>query len=201
MPLLLTDDDAEKVLTMEECLKSLENAFKQEATGAAANRTKATIYIRASSGSVCQYVSMEGGIQNPPVFVLSVRTQVPLVSHSDPSGTNVLMLFDGNTGNLLAFLKRKTISCFRVAGTAALAAREMARSDAKVVGILGSGGQARSLASPTRHSLQWGYAFHWGELALRRYGRWSLRRLSRTGWPQALGIPGRNRGDGRTYYL
>ena len=39
MPLLLTDDDAEKVLTMEECLKSLENAFKQEATGAAANRT------------------------------------------------------------------------------------------------------------------------------------------------------------------
>ena len=142
MPLLLSDDDAREVLRMDDCLGALESAYKQEGLGTAANRTKSTIYIRGESGSTTHYVSMEGGISDPPVFVLRVRAHQPM--RSGPFGAYILMLFSGETGGLLAVLRSREVSSWRVGGTAGLAAREMARQDAQVVGILGSGGTARA---------------------------------------------------------
>ncbi|MBI3016282.1 MAG: ornithine cyclodeaminase family protein [Candidatus Tectomicrobia bacterium] len=148
MPLLLSEDDVRRVLTMDDCLRSLENSCKQEELGAAANRTKSTIYIRSRSGLMCQYVSMEGGIRSPAVFALRLRTHVPTAEQRGPGPERVsmMMLFSGETGELLALLKQRVISSYRVGGMAGLAAREMARPDANVVGIIGSGGLAHAHA-------------------------------------------------------
>ena len=125
-------------------MRVLEEAFKQEGLGAAANRTKSTIYISPQPGWTTHYVSEEGGIRNPPVFALSVRAHIP---ESDaPTRTRLLMLFSGETAELLALLRTGQIQPYRVAATAGLAAREMARRDARVVGILGSGTMARAYA-------------------------------------------------------
>ena len=144
MPLLLDDADVRAVLTMDSCLKALESAYKQEGLGRASNRTKSTMYIGSRPGWTAQYISFEGALRDPPVFALVVRSHVQ--EPGAPPGGRVLMLFSGETGELLALFRAEQIQTYRVGGSAGLAAREMARRDARVVGILGSGGTARAHA-------------------------------------------------------
>ena len=147
MPLLLSDDTVRSVLTMDACIQSLESAYKQEGLGMAANRTKSTIYVRSSSGTA-QYVSMEGGIRDLAAVAIRIRSHAGSpVGHAVGSvGAGVLMLFSAETGELLALFEQRLVSCYRVGATAALAAKHMAAKNAKVVGILGSGGMAHSHA-------------------------------------------------------
>lgn len=148
MPILLDDDDVRRVLTMEDCLGALEAACKQEALGTAANRTKSTLYVRPAPGGFSQYVSMEGALREPPVFALRVRVHGAGAEGAGTGavGAHVLMLFGAEGGELLAILKQRAISSYRTAALAGLAGREMARPDAQVVGILGSGGMAHAHA-------------------------------------------------------
>ena len=144
MPLLLNESDIRTVLTMDDCLKALESGYRQEGLGTAANRNKSVISITPQSGQTTQYVTFEAGIRNPPVFALVLRSHVP--ESVGPPGGQFVMLFSGETGELLALLRSREIGAYRLGGTAGLAAREMARHDAKVVGILGSGDSARAHA-------------------------------------------------------
>jgi ornithine cyclodeaminase/alanine dehydrogenase-like protein (mu-crystallin family) len=143
MPLLIGEEDVRKVLRIEECIEVLEDAVCQEGLGTAVNRTMSGIYADTASGETCQYISYEGALSKPPVFVLRVRANTP---GSGSGGANLLMLFSAETGEALAMLQQRIISCYRVGATAGLAAREMAKPDAKIVGIVGSGGQAHGHA-------------------------------------------------------
>jgi len=152
-PLLLSENDVRSVLTMEDNLKALESAYKQEAEGAASYRPKATVYVGGKYGHAMTHVTSLGGLRNPPVVVLNIRSMLQATSESrdvhklkGPGGTYMAMLFSGDTGELLAMMSNGDISWYRHAGSAGLAAREMARPDAKVAGILGSGSTARAHA-------------------------------------------------------
>ena len=141
MPLLIGDDEVREVLTMDACLDALESAYKQEGLGTAASRNKSMFYITAQPGVTANYVSFEGAILDPPVFAVSIRAHVwePGVLFKIPT----VMLYSGETGELLALVHTAEVPSYRVGGTVGLAAREMARRDASVVGILGSSSMAR----------------------------------------------------------
>ncbi|NIO09702.1 MAG: hypothetical protein GTO40_17550 [Deltaproteobacteria bacterium] len=152
-PLLLSEDNVRSVLDMKENLVALESAYKQEAIGAASYRPKATVYIGAKHGHAMTHVTSLGGLKDPPVVVINIRSMLQATSETrdvhklkGPGGTYMSMLFSGETGALLAMMSNGDISWFRHAGSAGLAAREMAQPDAKVVGILGSGSTARAHA-------------------------------------------------------
>lgn len=55
-----------------------------------------------------------------------------------------IALFDAKTGDLLAHLHGQTLSLWKTGATAAVAARHMARADAAVVGMIGTGQYART---------------------------------------------------------
>jgi ornithine cyclodeaminase/alanine dehydrogenase-like protein (mu-crystallin family) len=141
-PLLLTDDDVRRVLTMNHCLAALDDALKQEGTGTATTTSSSAVTLWAQSGG-CEFVSMQGVIRNPAVIVQRIRSHA---LNSGQSGTSMLMLFSGVTGELSAVLSQGLISAYRVGATAGLAAREMARTSACIVGIIGSGRLARAHA-------------------------------------------------------
>jgi ornithine cyclodeaminase/alanine dehydrogenase-like protein (mu-crystallin family) len=152
-PLLLSEEDVCSVLTMEENLQALESAYRQEAIGAASYRPKATVYVGSERGGAMTHVTSLGGLRNPPVVVINIRSMVQRTSEdrdihklAGPGGTYMSMLFSGETGELLAMMANGEVSWYRHAGTAGLAAREMALPDAKVAGILGSGSTARAHA-------------------------------------------------------
>jgi ornithine cyclodeaminase/alanine dehydrogenase len=142
-PLLLTDDDVRQVLNMNDCLAALDEALKQEGAGTAANTSSSAVTVRSQSGGVCELVSMQGALGNPAVIVQRIRFHAP---DSGRSGTSALMLFSGVTGELSALLSQGLISAYRVGATAGLAAREMARRNTRIVGIIGAGRLAHTHA-------------------------------------------------------
>ena len=61
-----------------------------------------------------------------------------------PTHQALIQLFDRETGEPLAVIGGRTITAWRTAAVSALATRELARADTKVLAILGSGVQART---------------------------------------------------------
>jgi ornithine cyclodeaminase len=72
-----------------------------------------------------------------------------------PTHQAAIVLFDPETGTPAALLDGTYITEMRTAGAAALAARLLAREDARVLAILGTGAQARSHARMFRGVRDW----------------------------------------------
>ena len=86
-----------------------------------------------------------------PGYVPGIALEVKLVSvfpgnhhHSLPSHQGLIALFDEGDGAPLAVMDGTYITAIRTGGTAAVAARALARKDAKVLAILGAGVQGAS---------------------------------------------------------
>jgi len=84
-------------------------------------------------------------------YVPGVALEVKLVSvfpqnhhHGQPSHQGLIALFDEHNGAPLAVMDGTYITAIRTGGTAAVAARSLARADAKVLAILGAGVQGDS---------------------------------------------------------
>jgi alanine dehydrogenase len=92
-----------------------------------------------------------GMLGSMPGYVPGVALEVKLVSvypanhhHALPSHQGLIALFDETNGAPLAVMDGTYITAIRTGGTAAVAARALARKDAKVLAILGAGVQGAS---------------------------------------------------------
>lgn len=156
MPLLINNEVASNALSMQECMDSLENIYKEEARGEAVSRNKSSIHMPTEDPNLWyRYVSMEGGSRG--LRVVAVRIKTDMVFWKPVNGIHrelwytsevgkyggLVLLFSAENGELLAILNDGFIQHMRVVGTYALGAKHMSRGDTQVVGILGSGGMAR----------------------------------------------------------
>lgn len=160
MPLLISNEVAEHVLKMADCVEVMEAAIKAEGLGTATNRTKAAIYIPAeSNGEWYRYCSMEGGIRDEMVVAYRVKSDITGIEQGRLSYycikpglyCGLILLFSARTGELLAILNDGVVQHMRVAATNGVGARYVARRESSVLGILGSGGLARA------HALAYAY--------------------------------------------
>ena len=153
--LLIDRHVAEEVLDPETCMAVLEAAYKEEGLGSAVNRTKANILVPTHDPDLWyRYCTMEGGIRG--MEVVAIRIKSDMVRYYSAFGRSrtdwycgfpgrffgQILLFDAKDGTLLAMLHDAHMQHMRVAATVTLATRHMAREDASVLGILGSGGMA-----------------------------------------------------------
>ena len=97
--ILLSEEDVRSVLDMKENLEALDSAYKQEAMGAASYRPKATVYVGGKHGFAMTHVTSLGGLRNPPVVVINIRSMLQATSESrdihklqGPHGTFMSML-------------------------------------------------------------------------------------------------------------
>jgi ornithine cyclodeaminase/alanine dehydrogenase-like protein (mu-crystallin family) len=159
MALLINNDDVRKVLNMTDCIAALSEAFKQQSTGSAANRTKASIHIPTTRPDEWyRYVSMEGGLRDKQVAAIRIKSDIVFADvqhgvrrmdwYAKEKGlyNALILLFSSEDGQLLAILNDGVVQQYRVGATAGVAAELMARRDSRVIGIFGSGGQAHSHA-------------------------------------------------------
>lgn len=158
MPLLINNEEAAQTVSMPVCMDLLERVYREEAQGSAANRTKSNIHIPTENPNQWyRYCSMEGGIRS--LGVVAIRIKSDLVSWIEEEGgrrrsiwwnsrpgkyCGLILLFSSKSGELLAILNDGFVQHLRVGATAGIAAKYLARQDARVVGILGSGGMAQS---------------------------------------------------------
>ena len=155
--LLIDNDSAAQVLNMADCISTLEDAYKEEALGSAANRTKSQMHVHTNDPDKWyRFSSAEGGLAHAGVVAIRIKSDVltwPTMFGKvraynycmEPERfCGLILLFRAENGEPLAILNDGVIQHLRVGATAAIAARRMARAEASVLGILGSGGMAES---------------------------------------------------------
>lgn len=123
MALYLSNEDARKLLSAAECVGVLEDLFQQEARGLVENLPRRRYHLGGGAGTLM------GG--------LALGSQAWAVRHS-----SVTLLHNTETGKLEGVLQPSSIAWIRTGAATGLATKYMARPDASVVGIVGSGRQA-----------------------------------------------------------
>jgi ornithine cyclodeaminase/alanine dehydrogenase-like protein (mu-crystallin family) len=158
MTLILSNDDIQKALNVKECLKVMEESYLEQAAGRAVNRPTCHSYLPHSiPQSTYSFKSVDGGVGKLGVLALRVTSDVVQEQqvHSfvrleklPLAGTGMFVglvqLFSAVTGELLAIMPDGVIQQTRVGVTSALGMKVMARKNSEILGLIGSGGQARA---------------------------------------------------------
>ena len=155
MTLIINNEDVAKVLTIEDTIAILEESYRKLAAGDAVCRPRIDIRIPTEDPTRnYQFGSMEGGSASG---FFAVRMKSDII-YEKIDGDNVtqekyclrpglycglIFLTSVNSGEPLAFINDGVLQHMRVAGDGGIGVKYMARHDAKVVGMLGSGGMAR----------------------------------------------------------
>lgn len=154
--LFIHNDVVRQILTMKECIEAQETAFRQLETGESMHRPRIDMYIPCErDDGYYRWGTMEG--TNDGIFAIRMKSDV-ITWPRDQNGVwteekycirpgtwcGLVMLFSSKNGEPLGFINDGEISRYRVGGGAGIGARYLAKKSASKVGMLGSGGMARS---------------------------------------------------------
>ncbi len=134
MALFLSEADVRELLTMPLALEAVETAFRRLADGSAVVHCRQRLHIPGQS--YLHYMAAgdaTGGYMGMKIYTSSkegLRFLVPL--------------FHAGTGDLLALLEADYLGQMRTGAASGIATRYLARPDARRVGIIGTGLQART---------------------------------------------------------
>ncbi len=155
MPRILSNEIIEEVLTMPACIEAMEEAYIAWANNQAITRPRSDTYMPIGNSTYYVLKTMDGilGSQN----IGSIRLNSDLIQWSTKDGVTkktklrsapgeryngMVLLFSTLTGEIKAMFPDGYIQKMRVAATGALSVKYMARSDADVLGLVGTGWQA-----------------------------------------------------------
>lgn len=142
MVLVLTRNDLEKILFIEDAMNALERAFAELAQGHAVMPGRSSIPIRASDGwlgVMPAYLEETGSVSTKivSVFPSNLAKKLPTIYAS-------IILNDPKTGETIAVLEGSYITALRTGGLGGVAAKYLSRVDSKIASIFGTGVQART---------------------------------------------------------
>jgi ornithine cyclodeaminase/alanine dehydrogenase-like protein (mu-crystallin family) len=170
MTLLLTNDDVQALLSMEDCISGLETAYVELAAGRAVSPTRTDAMVPASRPEQVYSLKTMSAVA-PHLGVGAVRINSTILSWPEQGGSRrrvkipatrdkryvgLVLLFSTETGEALAILPDGAMQLLRVAATSGLAMKHLARPDAQTLGLLGCGHQAETqlLAATAIRGLQ-----------------------------------------------
>jgi ornithine cyclodeaminase/alanine dehydrogenase-like protein (mu-crystallin family) len=144
-----------EVLDAPACIEAIENGYRAWGKGLAAINPKTELHVYGNN-SYYNFGLIHGAVEPMGVAALRIKsdfhTQTGPTSYGDKHAgvegrfCGLVLLFNTNNGLPLAILNDGHIQHMRVAAAAAVAAKHLAREEAESLGILGSGGMARSHA-------------------------------------------------------
>ena len=158
--LFLNNDDIRSVLRMADCIRVQEQAFLGLDDGRSMHRPRIDMYVPCErEDGYWRWGTMEGATSVPgPYFAIRMKSDVITWSEDTRSGHSredkycvepgtycgLIMLFSSRNGEPLAMLNDGYLQHMRVGAGAGIGVKYLARQDAVSVGILGSGGMART---------------------------------------------------------
>jgi alanine dehydrogenase len=156
--MLLIDNEATaRVLTMPAVVAVLEETYRDLAAGDVLCRPRIDMrFPVGDGGSVYQWGTMEGGSAASGYYAIRMKSDV--LAEVEYGGTRtqekycvapgtycgLVFLLSARTGEPLALLNDGVLQHMRVGADSAIGTRYAARPDAAVLGMLGSGGMART---------------------------------------------------------
>jgi alanine dehydrogenase len=156
--LLINNNDVAKVLDMKLCLESLDGVFHEMARGEAVGMGRIDIYVPSAQKQAPYYrwAVMTGGSKQDGLVcarMLSDMVNWPREygrirenKYAKQPGTfcGLLFLFSAQDGTPVAMINDGILQHMRVGGGAGLGVKYLSRKNSKVVGMIGSGGMART---------------------------------------------------------
>jgi ornithine cyclodeaminase/alanine dehydrogenase-like protein (mu-crystallin family) len=161
MALMLSNDDAAKVLTMTDTIAALEALYMDLGNGSAIYRGRTDLFAPTTADigldvpAAHQFKTLDGSI--PRLQAASVRVTSDVVAFPDVNGlrrrikipaatgkayVGLVFLFSSSTGELISIMQDGMLQRFTVGAVNAIAAKYLSRSDSSTVGLIGAGGQA-----------------------------------------------------------
>jgi alanine dehydrogenase len=156
--LLLNNDDVAKVLDMPLCLAALDDVFHEMARGEAIGMGRIDLYVPSGVQTAPYYrwAVMTGGSKRDRLVcarMLSDMVAWPREygrirenKYARAPGTfcGLLFLFSAEDGTPVAMINDGILQHVRVGGGAGLGVKYISRPDSRTVGMIGSGGMART---------------------------------------------------------
>ncbi len=145
MTKLLSRSDVMEVLDMNDTITILESAFRDLATGNAVMPQRTPIAVSEHTGLALFMPAYLKGMGALGAKVVTVYKENP-VKYDMATVLGTIILLDEKTGAPVAVMDGGYVTAMRTGGVAGLATRVLAREDAKVHTLFGTGGMARSHA-------------------------------------------------------
>jgi alanine dehydrogenase len=158
LTLLLSNDDAQALLNMRDCVAVLDKTYAATHAGTAINGRRSDMVGPSTIRDRAYVLKMMGAIQ-PELQVGAIRINSDLFSW-ESEGTQrrrvkipaapgdrwvgLVLLFSTQTGEPLAIFPDGVVQRMRVGATSGIAVQRLARPEAKVLAILGTGWQAEA---------------------------------------------------------
>jgi ornithine cyclodeaminase/alanine dehydrogenase-like protein (mu-crystallin family) len=142
--LVLGDKEVRELLTMEDCIEAMEAVLAGLARGELYQPLRPVFRPPGAPGLIGLMPAHRSS--SPPYYALKEIVVTP----SNPAERGLdahqggVLLHDGETGELVALLNASPTTEIRTAAVSAVATRALARPDARVVAVLGTGVQSRS---------------------------------------------------------
>jgi alanine dehydrogenase len=146
---LLSEKDVRAVLPMPDLISAMEGALAQFSAGAVTQPVRTVLEVGDDHAF---FGVMPASLNDPPAVGAKLVT-VYARNHDKglPSHLATIVLLDHATGALVAVLDGRYITEARTAAVSAVSVKHLARPDARILGIIGSGVQARSHLEAIRH--------------------------------------------------
>ncbi len=153
--LLINDGEVRQVLKMADCIAAMERAFAEEANGIAVNRPRTRYKVPPDLDKPGYMANIIPGAV-PSSGVAALRYDSTIVQERVIAGKKrmdfpspmkrswgFVLLFSLKTGEPLALVHDFSLSAIRVGATTGVAHRALSKKGAKIVGLMGSGNEAR----------------------------------------------------------
>jgi alanine dehydrogenase len=153
MVLVLKNDQMKNLLPMSEAIDAIEQAFRELGDGKAMNAPRARLRTPwKEEGGQYYFNNIMGFV--PGIKSMALRIDSSFSKEVEVAGSKrrvypgdfigLVFLFDMDTCELLSIMDDHVLSVIRVGATSGVAAKHLARKNAKVLGLLGAGEQART---------------------------------------------------------
>jgi alanine dehydrogenase len=142
LPLYLTEEDVESVVTVADALDAVEASFRRLAAGTVENQPRARLRVPDGVFAVMAAVDEELGLAGLKAYAWV------------PAGTPfAVLLFDVERAELRAVIEADRLGQLRTGAASGVAAKYLARPDARSLGVIGCGWQAESQVRAIREAL------------------------------------------------
>jgi ornithine cyclodeaminase/alanine dehydrogenase-like protein (mu-crystallin family) len=152
--LLINSHEVEELFTMKDCLEALEAGYDDLLKGDAVYRPRLDLWMPCGRpDGYYRWGTMEGASRKIGVFAIRMKSDIVHWPNGETEekycmkpGTfcGLVMVFSVRDGEPLAIINDGILQHMRVGGCAGLGVKYLAREDAAVVGMFGSGGMART---------------------------------------------------------
>jgi len=141
--LILTRQDIEKIVEIKDAIDAVEKAYLERAKQTAICPERLVIDIKKHKGSI---FCMSAYLSRMDIMATKIVTNYEenLSKYGLPTILGSIILNDSKTGSIISLMEGTYITALRTGATSGVAAKYLARKDSEVIGVIGTGVQART---------------------------------------------------------